>query len=223
MGKTLLIIPVFHSEAEMGSVKHEMKGMSEKTFGREKWERHKKYVKAFWEEVETSLEKRLNRVDISKVRIYQDGQVVDGYFGRKIVEEIASAGSKNHQIILGLVKKGAVLMKTESFELLKEEYAFIKRIIGAKKPRDAEVAAAVYEKRKNSLLKERDGYIAKSIEKTLKNGEFGLLFIGATHNVESELPPSISVEYLEDVKDISSDLLEMLREAGKLRNRKFFG
>ncbi|MBA3043593.1 hypothetical protein FP804_00470, partial [archaeon] len=110
MVKKLLIIPVFHSEAEMGSVKHEMKGISEKTFGREKWERHRNNVKEFWEKVEASLEKRLNRVDISKVRIYQDGQVVDGYFGVKIAEEIASAGSKNHQIILGLVKKGAVLM-----------------------------------------------------------------------------------------------------------------
>lgn len=214
MVKKLLIIPVFHSEAEMGSVKHEMKGISEKTFGREKWERHRKYVKNFWEKVETSLEKRLNKVDISKVKIYQDGQVVDGYFGRKIVEEIASAGSKNHQIILGLVKKGAVLMKTESFELLKEEYTFIKRIMG-KKSRDAEVAAAVYKKRKDSLLKERDRYIAKNIEKTLKNGEFGILFIGATHNVESQLPSSISVEYLEDVRDISSNLLEMLKGAGR--------
>ncbi len=215
MVKKLLIIPVFHSEAEMGSVKHEMKGISEKTFGREKWERHMEYVKEFWKKVEASLEKRLNRVDISKVRIYQDGQVVDGYFGRKIVEEIASAGSKNHQIILGLVKNGAVLMKTESFELLKEEYAFIKRIMGAEKPRDAEVAAAVYKKRKDGLLQERDRYIAKNIDKTLKNGEFGILFIGATHNVESELPSSIKVEYLEDVKDISSELLEMLKSAGR--------
>lgn len=215
MVKKLLIIPVFHSEAEMGSVKHEMKGISEKTFGREKWERHRKYVKEFWEKVENSLEKRLKKVDISKVRVYQDGQVVDGYFGRKIVEEIAFAGSKNHQIILGLVKKGAVLIKTESFELLKEEYVFIKKIMGAKKHRDASAAAAVYEKRKNSLLKERDRYIAKNIDKTLKNGELGILFIGATHNVESELPLNISVEYLEDVKDISSELLKTLKDAGR--------
>ncbi|MDI6917688.1 MAG: hypothetical protein QMC80_07835 [Thermoplasmatales archaeon] len=215
MVKKLLIIPVFHSEAEMGSVKQEMKDISEKVIGRESWERHRKYVKEFWEKVESSLEKRLKKTDISKVRIYQDGQVVDGYFGVKIAEEIASAGSKNHQIILSLVKKGAGLMKTESFELLKEEYTFIKKIMGAKKPRDAEVAAALYKKRKNSLLKERDRYIAKNIDKTLKNGEFGILFIGATHNVESELPSSIKVEYLEEVKELSSKLLEMLREAGR--------
>ena len=98
MVKKLLIIPVFHSEAEMGSVKHEMKGMSEKVFGREKWDRYRNNVEEFWKKVETSLEKRLKKVDISKVKIYQDGQVVDGYFGRKIVEEIAFAGSKNHQL-----------------------------------------------------------------------------------------------------------------------------
>jgi len=196
--RKLLIIPIFHTGVDMGAFKERMDRITEKQFGKVERQRHKENIEKFWEELDKSLEKRIKDIDIRKVKIYQDAQVVNGLVGIKIVEEIAERGSRNHQIILKLINKGAVLMKTESFEALKEEYFLIKSMMTAKNPVEAEQAAIAYEKRKGDLLRRRDEYIARNIDKTLKEGETGILFIGATHNVEDRLPPTINVEHLKN-------------------------
>jgi len=111
----------------MGAFKERMDRITEKQFGKVEMQRHKENIETFWEELDKALEKRIKDIDIRKVKIYQDAQVVNGLVGIKIVEEIAERGSRNHQIILKLINKGAVLMKTESFEALKEEYFLIKQ------------------------------------------------------------------------------------------------
>lgn len=198
MARKLLIIPIFHTAAEMGTVREMLEKVSERLVGVETWSRHKKNLLEFWNLVEKLVLEKTKDIDISKVKLYQDGQVINGAIGVKTIEEIASRGSKNHQILLKLIDRGARIMKTESFELLKEEYKYIKAILLAKSAREALEARLAYKKRKDLLLKERDKYIARNIIKTLAENELGILFIGAVHRVEQELPKDFEIEYLED-------------------------
>lgn len=209
MARKLLIIPVFHTAAEMGSVRGFTERVSERAFGRAGWEEHKRGLERFWADLESSLERRLEAVDFGGVKLYQDGQVIDGPLGIKMVEEI-SRRSKNHQILLKLIQRGATLMRTEDFELLKEEYKFIKGIAAARSLAERKAVEIAYRERKSDLLKERDLYIAKNIGHSLKTGELGILFVGATHRVEENLPEDIEVEYLDEITPTASKISERL-------------
>jgi hypothetical protein len=139
------------------------------------------------------LEKSLENIDMANVRIYQDGIPVGGELGIKLVEEGAKDGIPNHQIVLSLIKRGAILEKTEDPGLLKEEYEILKEMIGAKTSIEREKLAEKYKKRLYQLTEERDRYIAGRITETLGEGTFGILFIGATHNILPYLSPEIDV------------------------------
>ena len=195
--RKLLIIPIFHTDVDMGSFKEKINEITEKQFGKVELQNHRRDIVKFWEELDKIIEKRIKDIDISVLRIYQDGHAVGGPIGIKIAKEIAERGSRNHQIIMRLINRGAVLMKTESIDLLKEEYFLIKSMVMAKTPVDGERAAMEYRKRKDEILKKRDKHIAENIDKTLKEDETSILFIGAAHNVEKELPSDIVVDYLE--------------------------
>ena len=205
-----MVVPVFHTGAEMGSVREFMERASESALGKAAWEEHKRDLDRFWADLEGSLGRRLRQVDLSRVKLYQDGQVVDGPLGVKIVEEIARLGSKNHQILLDLIRKGATLMRTENLELLKEEYEFIKGMATARSLLESMTVKDAYRKRRGDLLRERDLYIAKNIARSLKEGELGILFIGATHHVKENLPNDIEVEYLEGIMDTASRIVQRL-------------
>ncbi|MDI6708961.1 MAG: hypothetical protein QME47_07765, partial [Candidatus Thermoplasmatota archaeon] len=126
MARKLLIIPIFHTPAEMGTVREMLEKVSERLVGVETWSRHKENLLEFWNLVEKLVLEKTKDIDISKVKLYQDGQVINGAIGVKTIEEIASKGSRNHQILLKLIDRGARIIKTESFELLKEEYKYIR-------------------------------------------------------------------------------------------------
>ena len=209
--RRLLIVPVFHTSAEMGSVREFMERVSESALGKAAWEEHRRDLERFWSDLESSLEERLRGLDLSRVKLYQDGQVIDGPLGVKMAEEIARRGSKNHQILLDLIRRGATLMRTESFELLKEEYKLIKGIAAARSQLEARAAGAAYRQRKGDLLKKRDLYIAKNIDRSLEEGELGILFVGATHRVEESLPKDIEVEHLEVVTDAAARISRRFR------------
>ncbi len=50
--------------------------------------------------------------------------------------------------------------------------------------------------RSYQILEKRDAFIAQSIDSTLKDGETGLLFIGASHYVLPKVPKEIDVKLL---------------------------
>ena len=74
----------------------------------------------------------------------------------------------------------------------------------ARSPLEAKMFEAAYRRRKGDLLKERDLHIAKNIDRSLKEGDLGILFIGATHRVEENLPKDIEVERLEGIVDTAA-------------------
>ena len=190
MHKKLLIIPVAHSEAEMGSLSMDVSKIIEGVMGKERRERHRKEVSTFWENLKELLERILQDVDMAKVKIYQDGVPIGGELGIKLVEDCAQNGSPNFQIVLSLIRNGATLEKTEDAKLLKEEYEILKAIISAKTDVERERLAENYKKRLYELTAERDRYVAGRIKESLGDGMLGILFIGATHNVS----PYISSE-----------------------------
>ena len=156
--------PMIHTGVDMGSIRGFMERATASVMGKIAWEEHGREVEKFLVNLENSLRRIVEGMDLSQVKLYQDGQVIDGPLGAKMVEEIARLGSKNHQILLDLIRRGATLMRIEDFQLLKQEYKLIKAIAAAKSGLEAHLARDSYRKRKDGLLKERDLYIAKNID-----------------------------------------------------------
>jgi hypothetical protein len=195
-------------EPDLGSEAAAIDSKSASLVGEERWAKHKESVARFWE----SLAEYFATVDPSNLKIYQDGLLTDGALGRKIIEEGAKRGSKNHQILLSLIARGAEIRKTEDPALLKEEY---EHIAGVTRPRSAAektIAYAKYRLRKNQLTKERDKFVAKTIEKTLKGGETGVLFMGSYHNILRYLPDDIMVKQVKDQEKINAYFRALVSE-----------
>ena len=96
-----------------------------------------------------------------------------------------------------LIERRAKIEATESPELLRKEYEHIKAIISSTDLREKAEVMEKYEMLKDKLIHERDAFIAKAIDSTLKNDETGILFIGAAHNVIPLLAKDIEVKSLD--------------------------
>ena len=177
----------------MGALAESIRRVTIEKLGKEGWQRNVKTVEQMWEGIRQAIE----GWDLSypqQVRLYQDGLP---HCGREveIVTDLANAGSRNHQLLLYLMKKGATLMGTESPELLLEEYGLIQQVLAAS---DLEEAARIEERQKTmsqTLLERRDQYIAERINDTLCAGETGILFLGMLHSLEGRLAPDIKLSY----------------------------
>ena len=71
---------------------------------------------------------------------YQDGLPVSGHELR-IVNELARAGSSNHQLLLRMRLRGATIMGTEAGELLVQEYQLARQLITAPRASPARAQA----------------------------------------------------------------------------------
>lgn len=189
------MIRIVHTSADMGSMGEGLVKEGMTKIGREKWLENQRKIEKFWDDLEKEID-GLN-LDYSKTRIYQDGLPCGGEYGLRIVTETADKGSKNYKIILKLIERGATVEATESPELLRKEYDHIKALITAGTPAEKTDAAHRYDQIKDRLLQERDAYIAKAIDLSLKDDETGLLFIGAVHNVTPKLAKDIEVKSLD--------------------------
>ncbi len=196
--KKLIYVPIIHMSADLGSIAKQVDKRGIAGFGEEFWKKHREAVLGFWD----SIVEYFANLEVKGFKIYQDGLAADGEVGQKIVEEGAKTGSKNYEIIAGLLKRGAVLVRTEDFPLVKQEYDRLTKITKAKSLLKKLVAYLKYKLAKGSLLRKRDRFIAKRITETLNDGETGLLFIGAYHNIIPELSKDIQVTELKKVKKI---------------------
>jgi hypothetical protein len=53
-----------------------------------------------------------------------------------------------------------------------------------------------YARESERILRQRDEFIARRVDESLKEGEVGILFIGLMHRVDRFLPADIEVQYL---------------------------
>jgi hypothetical protein len=193
--RKLILIRIVHTSADMGSMGEGLVKDGMAKMGREKWLENQRKIEKFWDDLETEIDGL--GLDYSKTKIYQDGLPCGGELGLKIVRETADKGSKNYRIVRKLIERGAVIEATESPELLRKEYEHIKALITAKTPEEKADAARRYDRIKDELMQERDAYIAKAIDISLKDDGTGVLFIGAFHNVIPELAKDIEVKSLD--------------------------
>jgi hypothetical protein len=193
--KKLYLVPVIHMSVDMGSMAAALDDAANARLTPEIWQRHKEIVSVFWD----SVGRFLDSLNVNGFKVYQDGMIADGGEGLKVIREGVKQGSKNYEIISKLLERGAVLVKTESIFLVKQEYSYISKIARSRSFKEKEVAALRYKVARGNLLKQRDKYIAGRITETLSEGETGILFIGAYHNVIPRLDPDIKVGEVKEV------------------------
>ena len=214
--RNLYVIPIIHMSADMGSIASTLDDRGIAKLTPELWQRHKGVVSAFWD----SIGRFLDALDVNGFKVYQDGLVADGEEGLRIVRESVSQGSKNYEIVGRLLERGAVLVKTESLSLVKQEYNYITKMTRSKSLKEREVAALRYKLARGKLLKQRDEFIAGRINETLAEGETGILFIGAYHDVVHRLAPDIRVGQVKEVarvKEYHKSLINTKRNDQQLQ------
>ncbi len=185
--RTLFSIPIIHTLADMGKLGGSLERIKISTLGRKKVKRGADLVDKLWDEIERTIETL--PIPSGKVRVYQDGLPVCG-MEEKIISDLAEAGSRNHKLLLQLRARGAVMMGTESPELLIEEYNHVVGGLNHGKPASRMRGIAATD---DSLIARRDRYIAGRINQTLSPGETAILFLGMLHAVERYLDPDIRV------------------------------
>jgi hypothetical protein len=196
--RKLYLVPIIHIGADMGSVASVLDERAAAGLGRELWQKHKEVASGLW----NSIAQFFDSVDVNGFKVYQDGLVADSADGLRLIREGISQGSKNYEIVGKLLRRGAVLVKTEDLGLVKQEHAYITRIASSKSLKDREAAALSYKLVQNKLLRQRDDFITRRIKETLSEGETGILFIGASHEILSRLPTDIQVSQVKNVDKV---------------------
>ena len=190
--RKLVYIPIIHTQADMGALGPSLERMRVTKLGRLGSTRQAGLVTKMWDEIERVVENL--PVVAGKVRVYQDGLPVCGH-EQQIVSQLAAAGNRNHRLLLRLQARGAVLMGTESPELLVEEYQLLTSALASGRAGETARAEVRQKPRSEALLERRDRYIAGRIHSTLAAGETGILFLGMLHAVNRYLEPDIRVVY----------------------------
>ncbi len=217
MPKTLIYVPIIHTSADLGSLAKDVNARGIADLGEEFWQNHIKTVEGFWDVLFDYFES----LNVKGVKIYQDGMIADGEIGQKIVEEGVRLGSKNYELISSLLKRGAILVKTEKFEFVKEERDRLLSITQTKSRFQKLLAFLKYKFVKDRLLNQRDKFIVQRIKETLNTDETGMLFIGAYHNIKPKLPKEIQIKEIKEGEKIK-EYQQLLPFGDKIKYQKRF-
>ncbi|MGO8705053.1 MAG: hypothetical protein ACLQVA_14675 [Candidatus Brocadiia bacterium] len=187
--RRLIWVPVVHTEADLGNMSESVKSLYVQKMGRAKWEQHIVAIRTFWSKLEEQV--TALRLPYERVRLYQDGLPCCGREA-EIVRTLALAGSLNCRLLLKLMDRGAQITGTESPELLLEEYDLARSSLIAETSAEPAWRADL----RGRILDLRDRYIAARIDRTLQQGETGLIFLGMLHSLDRRLPAGIRVTQL---------------------------
>ncbi len=176
--RTLIHFPIIHSPQDLGSLSDAVATTTTESQSKQYYQA----VEPFWRMIETTLDNF--NLNYQQLKLYQDGLPVCDTVDR-IVENVAACGSQNFQLLQKLQAKGAVLVGTESVNLLLEERQLMSDLLKAKAEKRASLEKA------QALLDKRDSFIATRINETLLEDEMAVLFLGVTHNIESKLAEDI--------------------------------
>lgn len=205
----LIYVPILHTQREAGNIADSLKDddLKKESRGGMTTVEQEKAINQMWD----GICEKINELDISvaSLRIYQDLLPVCGR-EKEIVEKLAEKNSRNHEVILELIKKGAKLEGTEDPNLLIKENDYLTELFNelSRTSKDNKEALKKYTDRSIELIKQRDPFIADRIKNTLKEGETPLLFMGPRHQLENLLTPQFVISYIiyrlpfKKVKDI---------------------
>lgn len=180
--RILIVIPIIHTQQDMGSLLEFTKQAYINRYGQEQWVAHLKSIDQIWDGIRQMI--AALELPIVNLRLYQDGLPLCGNEA-EIVNEVANRGSQNHQILVELMARGAQLMGTEDPKLLLQEYRSQLDALNDSKNTQSD-----------KLIAARDQFIAERINRTLMTDEVGLLFLGMAHRIEPLLETNILVRHL---------------------------
>lgn len=198
--RQLYYVPIIHVTEDFGSLAPTINKKGAAILGKNAWQTHQQVIANFW----SSLADFFKKVDVSGWKVYQDGMAADGEIAKKIVNEASIKGSKNYQVVQSMLAKGAFIIKTEDIILLKTELENIASLAKAKTFAEKTLAYVRHRWEKDRLTKKRDSFIAGRINETLKDGETGVLFIGAEHHILPLLSKDIKVIEVKDRQKVQS-------------------
>ena len=186
--RELIYIPVIRTKGDVASLEQVYRRQVSEQAGLADWGSNPDAFDRSW----NYLRKHIETMDLhySRVRLYQEGFAQSGNEVR-IASDLARAGSRNHELLIYLIQKGATLMCPESPQLLLEEYLLIQQVQVAQNWGEAEQVRVRQQPLIYALLKRRDQYIAEYINKTLGKDETGILFVGLLHSVEEYIAGDI--------------------------------
>lgn len=164
--KKLLFIPILHTPRELDLVAGEHIPSSLEEVSQEFW----RTTADFFNDP---------RLPHHRMKIYQDSLPdIDDEKVQHIVDALMK-DSPNFDLLRSLKKKGAQIIGTEDIDLVFQT-------------RDAILAGDRGRSRSLALL--RDEKIEERIERTLGEGDLGVLFLGAAHFLGTDLPFSSEIE-----------------------------
>ncbi len=208
----------------MGSMYGILKAEYIKRYGKKKWEEHNKIIEDFWQGIRNKVFD-LN-LDYPNTRLYQDGLPVCGKEMAIIEELVKMGSRNHQILMeliqLGAKLEGTedpkllleeyAYLKNASADLDKKQVYPVRKdgaltqpsitnehFISTSPPSMAGLSNGVerrYQRLAKSILQKRDVYIGQRIDKTLREGETGLLFIGIAHRVNEKLSEDIETDYL---------------------------
>ena len=211
--RTLIYVPIIHTDADMGSVGAAIEKQSSAYIGSERWLKHKQMVGKFWGNVTAYFA----AYDAANLKIFQDGLPAGGELGMKIVLKAAGQGSLNYRIILDLLNRGAVLCQTEDPGLLRTEYELLNSLVQPAGHPKKQISRPQHKSRLERLTVERDKFVAGAIDTSLNEGETGVLFMGSFHDVLKRLPAGIQVKQLKDRGKVNAYFAILLRKEDPLK------
>jgi hypothetical protein len=212
--RTLYYVPIIHTSADLGSLGKTVSERAEADLGVETWQDHLRVVDGFWD----SITRYFLTLNARGMKLFQDGMVADGEVGRAIVAEGVKTGSKNYLLIRELLNRGAILVKTEDFSLVKEELDRLLQVTRAGTGIQKVAAFARYRLVRDRLLRKRDRFIAARVADSLAPDETGALFIGAYHDVRQQLPGDISIHEVKETTRVK-EYHHLLRFGSRQRSR----
>ena len=198
--RTLFYVPIIHTSADLGSLASAVNRRGIAGLGEDLWTQHRLTVEGFWRVIATWCDS----VNVAGMKLYQDGMITDGEVGQKIVEAGVKAGSQNYELVDRLLRRGAILVKTEDFALVKQERDRLLAMTQTTSTTAKLIAFMKYKFVKNRLLAQRDRFIAGQIAQTLPENQTGILFIGAYHVIRQNLPADIQVHEMKEIQKVSA-------------------
>ncbi|MCL6450458.1 MAG: TraB/GumN family protein [Acetobacteraceae bacterium] len=185
--RTLVVLSIIHSEVDLGSAA----AAARSRYGEAAWARHQQEVRARWRQMARDLGRL--ELDWRRVKVYHDSLPEGGEAGLRVVRALAARGSPDYRLVEALVRRGAELVATEDPRLLLLELELVRGAERETARPGAGQRGAAGRKRLAQLLLARDRYMAARIAKTLGEGETGVLFVGAAHQVARFLPGDVRV------------------------------
>ena len=183
----LYYVPIIHSVEDYGSLGPAIRAAFTEKWGMEIDELQEE-IRQYWQIVDKRIDKAIP--DVRGLVVYQDSlpvgdrQKILALFGY-ICQD--NPESQNFRLVKKLIDGGAVLEGTEDINLVMEQLKIYQRALEA--PSLTEQAKILDENRARSdeITKLRDKFIAKRVRDTLPEFGKGILFIGRSRDVISEL------------------------------------